>query len=163
LALSTNFKLPQEFSLTSGRYSLGVDLGGTNLRIAAYYQNSSNPTSVAESISLPTRVADGPDAVVADMSEAILRLLDKYGRCENCAGLGLGTPGPLELPEGVLRNPPNLPGFDGYGLLEAVQKKVGIPVIIESDANLAALAEFHLGSGKTYGVRSLCMQQWDGR
>jgi glucokinase len=150
-------------ALTLARYAIGVDLGGTNLRIAAYHWGSERGaaippgTSITESVALPTRVADGPDAVADDMSQAILGLLAKYGRGPEFAGLGIGTPGPLELPEGILRNPPNLPGFDNYNLKQAVEKRVGLPVIIDSDANLAALAEFHLGSGKTYGATSLCM------
>jgi glucokinase len=108
-------------------------------------------------VALPTRVADGPAAVADDMSQAILDLLAKYGHGPEFAGLGIGTPGPLELPEGVLRELPNLPGFDNYNLKAAVEKRTGLPVIINSDANLAALAEFHLGSGKTYGAKSLCM------
>ena len=79
------------------------------------------------------------------------------GRGSDFAGVGIGTPGPLELPEGILRNPPNLPGFDGFPLCEAVEAKIGSPIVIDSDANLAALAEFRLGSGKSYGVQSLCM------
>jgi glucokinase len=83
--------------------------------------------------------------------------METHGKNGNFAGLGIGTPGPLELPEGILRNPPNLPGFDGYNLREAVEQRVGVPVTIDSDANLAALAEFRLGSGRSYGVDSLCM------
>jgi len=143
--------------LTLSRYSIGVDLGGTNLRIAAYRRDSTDGSGIVESVGLPTRVSAGPDAVADDMSRAILPLLAKLGRGEEFAGLGVGTPGPLELPEGVLRNPPNLTGFDGYNLREAIAARVGVPVAIESDANLAALAEFHLGSGKTYAASSLCM------
>jgi glucokinase len=143
--------------LTSQRYSIGVDLGGTNLRISAYRDTGIASSEIVDSIALPTRVADGPTAVVDDMAAAINALLDKYGRGAHFAGVGIGTPGPLELPEGIMRNPPNLPGFDGFALREALAQKIGETVIIESDANLAALAEFQLGSGKTYAVPSLCM------
>jgi glucokinase len=143
--------------LTSERYSIGVDLGGTNLRISAYREAAAATAGIVDSIALPTRVANGPVAVVGDMAGAIKGLLDKYGRGTNFAGVGIGTPGPLELPEGVMRNPPNLPGFDCFPLRDAVAQKIGESVIIESDANLAALAEFRLGSGKTYAVPSLCM------
>ena len=139
------------------RYSIGVDLGGTNLRVAAYNLGESSAAAIIDSTSLPTRVAAGRDAVVDDMCAAILRLMEKHGRGANFAGLGIGTPGPLELPEGVLRNPPNLPGWDGLNLREAIEQRVGVPAAIESDANLAALAEFRLGSGNTFGVSSLCM------
>jgi glucokinase len=142
--------------LTSDRYSIGVDLGGTNLRVSAYRDAATTP-GIIDSIALPTRVVDGPVAVVDDMAGAIKGLLDKYGRGNHFAGVGIGTPGPLELPEGVMRNPPNLPGFDGFPLRDALARKIGESVIIDSDANLAALAEFHLGSGKTYAVPSLCM------
>jgi glucokinase len=140
--------------LTSDLYSIGVDLGGTNLRVSAYREAT---RGITDSIALPTRVADGPRAVAEDMGGAILGLLDKYGRGAHFAGVGLGTPGPLELPEGILRNPPNLPGFDGFPLRNTLQQKIGAPVAIESDANLAALAEYRLGSGKTFAVPSLCM------
>lgn len=143
--------------MTSDRYSIGVDLGGTNLRVSAYRESGAVPGGIIDSIALPTRVSDGPAAVVDDMAGAIKRLLDKYERGGHFAGVGIGTPGPLELPEGVMRNPPNLPGFDGFALREALAEKVAESVIIESDANLAALAEFRLGSGKTYAVPSLCM------
>ena len=143
--------------LTSDRYSVGVDLGGTNLRVSAYREAGQAPSGIIDSIALPTRVSDGPAAVVADMAAAIKGLLDKYGRGTHFAGVGIGTPGPLELPEGVMRNPPNLPGFDGFPLREALAQAIGEAVTIESDANLAALAEFRLGSGKSYAVPSLCM------
>jgi glucokinase len=143
--------------LTSDRYSIGVDLGGTNLRVSAYRDASAAPGGIIDSVALPTRVADGPHAVVDDMGSAILGLLDKYGRGGHFAGVGVGTPGPLELPEGVFRNPPNLPGFDGFPIREALAQKIGEFVVVESDANLAALAEFRLGSGKTFAVPSLCM------
>jgi glucokinase len=143
--------------LTSYRYSIGVDLGGTNLRVSAYRDDPATTGGIVDSIALTTRVADGPIAVVGDMAGAIKGLLDKHGRGSHFAGVGIGTPGPLELPEGVMRNPPNLPGFDGFALREALAQQIGESVTIESDANLAALAEFRLGSGKTYAATSLCM------
>jgi glucokinase len=72
-------------------------------------------------------------------------------------GIGIGTPGPLELPEGILRSPPNLPGWDGFDLRNAVEKTLGRPVEIESDANTAALAEMKLGAGRKHQLDSLCV------
>ena len=135
------------------RYSIGVDLGGTNLRIAAYTQAA----GLLETILLPTRLAAGRHAVVEDMCGAIQTLLARYGSQYELTGIGVGTPGPLELPAGRLHHLPNFPGWDGFELKAEIEKHLGRSILIESDANLAALAEFDLGRGRSLGVDSLCM------
>jgi glucokinase len=133
--------------------TIGIDFGGTNLRIAAYSPGS----GVLQSIALPTRLHAGPDAVVDDMCEAVLQLLGRYSETHQLAGIGVGSPGPLELPAGRLHHPPNLPGWDGFHLLAEMEKRLRMPVAVESDANVAVLAEYSLGLGKQLGVDSLCM------
>ncbi len=139
--------------MTSARFSIGVDFGGTNLRIAAYAQES----RLLETILLPTRLRDGPGAVSVDMSRGIRWLLDRYSPQYALAGIGVGSPGPLELPAGRLRQPPNLPGWDGFPLRSTLEQTLGTPVLVENDANVAALAEYALGRGKKLAVDSLCM------
>ena len=134
-------------------YSIGVDLGGTNLRIASY----SEASGLMDTISLPTRLVEGRERVVRDLCEAAVSLMKKNYAGRALAGIGIGTPGPLELPEGILRNPPNLQGWDGFDLRNAVETVLGHPVHIESDANAAALAEVRLGAGREQKVDSLCM------
>jgi glucokinase len=142
-----------ETKLRMTSFSIGVDLGGTNLRIAAF----THAEGLLETILLLTRLGAGKQAVVQDMCEAIRKLLSTYSLQYELTGVGIGTPGPLELPAGRLHNPPNLPGWDGFNLREAVEDCLGIPVTVESDANVAALAECLLGSGRTLGIDSLCM------
>jgi len=134
-------------------YTIGVDLGGTNLRIAAYTRDA----GLLETILLPTRLAAGRDAVVGDLCGAVSELKNRFSSQHKLAGIGVGTPGPLELPAGRLHNPPNLPGWDGFDLRCELEKKLQQSVIVESDANLAALAECVLGRGRTMGLDSLCM------
>ncbi|MDE3188061.1 MAG: ROK family protein [Acidobacteriota bacterium] len=133
--------------------TIGIDLGGTNLRVAAYTPEH----GVLNSITLRTRLEAGPPAVVDDMCDAIRELLHQYEEGRELAGIGVGSPGPLELPAGRLHHPPNLPGWDGFPLLEEMEKRLQRPVLLESDANVAALAEYALGLGKQLGVESLCM------
>lgn len=133
-------------------YTIGVDLGGTNLRIAAYSESS----GILDQIHLPTRLAAGPHAVIDDMCRAIRQLIDSSSRTA-LVGIGVGSPGPIELPEGRLRKLPNLPGFEGLALRTEIESVLSIPVIVENDANLAALAECLLGKGKSLRVDSLCM------
>ncbi len=135
-------------------YSIGVDLGGTSLRVAAFTGTGTRLSS----LSLPTRVVDGPLAVVADICNAIRRTRDEAGNTLALRGIGLGSPGPLELPNGRLLHLPNFPGFDGFELKQAIESELGMPVIVESDANAAALAEWQRGAGTILGgVASLCM------
>jgi glucokinase len=133
------------------RLTIGVDLGGTNLRIAAF---DSEWNRLAY-INLPTRVSEGPDAVVGDMCDAIRRVLEQCP--QQLVGVGIGAPGPLELPSGKFHRPPNLPGFDAFLLKDAMESKLQTPVIVEKDANAAALAEWKSGVGKEMPGDSMCM------
>jgi len=135
------------------KLSVGIDFGGTNLRIAAYTPE----TKILSSIALPTRLDAGPAAVVEDMCDAVRQMLDRHMEGREFVGVGVGSPGPLELPAGRLHHPPNLPGWDGFHLLGEMEKRLQAQVSIEGDANVAALAEYVLGLGKTQGVDSLCM------
>lgn len=134
-------------------FSIGVDLGGTSVRIASYTPG----IGVLDTISFRTRLEAGPIAVVDDICDAILRLQDQQSNSHEMAGVGVGSPGPLELPEGRLHHPPNLPGWDGFPLLAEMEQRLQRTVVLESDANAAVLAEFELGLGKELGIDSMCM------
>jgi glucokinase len=135
------------------KFTVGVDMGGTNLRIAGYTGQWQQLASIA----IPTRVSDGPAAVLQDMAGAIRSVIEQSGGVSELEGIGVGSPGPIELPEGRLLQPPNLPGFHGLSLKVELEALLQLPVVIESDANAAALAEAHAGVGLQNGVDSLCM------
>jgi glucokinase len=135
------------------RYSIGVDLGGTNLRIAAY----GGGDDLLDCIVLSTNLSSGREQVIRDLCEAVTALSGRsYGE-RVLSGIAVGTPGPLELPAGILRSPPNLPGWDGFDLKTAISSNLGRTILLENDANLAALAEQRLGAGKKYDVTDLCI------
>ena len=91
------------------------------------------------------------------MCDAISRVLQQCGPKYELFGVGIGAPGPLELPSGRFHRPPNLPGFDGFMLKDAMESKLQSPVIVECDANAAALAEWKSGVGKEMPSDSMCM------
>jgi glucokinase len=140
-------------SAEKGRLTIGIDLGGTNLRIAAF----DSAWKRLDSITVPTRVADGPAEVVRDMCDSIARLMQQLGANYELFGVGIGAPGPLELPSGRFYRPPNLPGFDAFVLKDAVEANLHTPVIVEKDANAAALAEWKSGVGRQMPGDSICM------
>jgi glucokinase len=133
--------------------TIGIDLGATSVRVAAY----SPAAGLLETSIFPTRIAAGPVGVVDDIGDNVLRLLKVYSRSRPCVGIGVGSPGPLELPAGRLHAPPNLPGWDKFPLLHELQDRFPHSVFLDGDAKVAALAEYVLGSGKEFSVDSLCM------
>jgi len=135
----------------SWSHTVGVDLGGTTVRTGLY----NDKWELLECITLPTRVLDGPHAVVEDVSNCVAHLATKYGA--RPIGIGLGSPGPLNIPEGRLMRLPNFPGWDGFPLRSALESATGLRVSLESDGNAAALAELKAGAGLAGEVDSLCM------
>src|SRR6185437_12382217 len=70
-----------------GQFSLGVDLGGTNLRVAAYRSGK----QVAELISLPTRLTQGRERVIRDLKDAVIALRSRFQQHGESAGTGVGN------------------------------------------------------------------------
>lgn len=132
-------------------FSIGVDLGGTNLRVAAVTPQGER----LDHIGLPTRVAAGPQAVLDDMAGAIRQIIERQPG--QLLGIGVGSPGPIELPIGVLHHLPNFPGFDGVNLRIELERRLDRPVQVGHDAAVAAYGECLLGAGRAHGVDSLVM------
>src|SRR6185437_12191514 len=99
-------------------FCIGVDLGGTNLRVGAF---TSDFRRIGHS-SIPTRVSAGPEAVARDISNEIQKFLSKCSKEGQLQGIGIGTPGPVELPSGKLGHLPNFPGFDGFELKKTLEE-----------------------------------------
>jgi glucokinase len=125
-------------------YSIGVDLGGTNLRVAAVDDRG----SLLEKITLGTRTTLGREAVLSDMCDAIQRLTAKYSSQTSLQGMGIGVPGIIDMKTGMLRESPNLPGWADYPVRAEIEKRLGTRVILENDANAAALGEQWLGAAR---------------
>ncbi|HEX4154022.1 MAG TPA: ROK family protein [Acidobacteriaceae bacterium] len=130
---------------------LGIDLGGTNLRVGAFDQELQ---LIASRVSA-TRVSAGPEAVVLEMAEAIASLLDETGG--RAGRVGLGSPGPINLVTGTLGELPNFPGWQRFPLRAALEEATGLEVHLDCDANAAALAEWKMGAGRAQKVHSMAM------
>lgn len=126
------------------RFSIGVDLGGTNLRIAAVEETG----RLIEKVTLGTKVSLGRDHVLNEMCEAIQRLSQKYGNSGALLGIGIGVPGIIDMQTGLLRESPNLPGWADYPVRAEIERRLNTMVILENDANVAAFGEGWLGAAK---------------
>src|SRR2546421_3678814 len=114
-------------------YSIGVDLGGTNLRAAAFDSSGKLLAKVSGS----TPIQEGPNAVVADIVRAVDQLRDRFGR-DSLAGIGAGVPGNILMEQGIIAGWGNMPSFNGYPMRDELEKQVGARVFLENDANAAA-------------------------
>ncbi|SPE31433.1 Glucokinase [Candidatus Sulfopaludibacter sp. SbA3] len=124
-------------------YSIGLDLGGTNLRAAAIDSTG----KMLDKIAGATNFIEGREAVLGDMVAAILKLREKYGAA-GLAGIGAGVPGFIRIKDGYITNSNNLPYFENFPLRDQIEQKLGTKVILENDANAAALGEKWMGAGR---------------
>jgi glucokinase len=125
-------------------FAIGVDLGGTNLRIAALDVEG----RLLKKVTLGTKIALGRAPVLDDMSDAIRRLSEKYGNGSNLIGIGIGVPGIIDMESGMIRESPNLPGWSDTAVRAEVERRLGTRVILENDANAAGFGESWLGASR---------------
>jgi glucokinase len=141
--------------MTQGAFTIGIDLGGTTTRMGMFDARM----DLLASRSIVTRVAAGPQACVEEMADVVRALLyeqDSSGSGD-ILGIGIGSPGPINLKTGVLGLLPNLPGWENFHLRDALAEATGFPVILESDANAAAIGEWKFGAGRSTGLDSMAM------
>ena len=121
-------------------YTAGIDIGGTNTRIALIDE----AYEIIQRIQFPTDV-NNPHATLQKIQETVQSFSVAI------AGVGLSCPGPLDLKQGIILDTPNLKGgWHGLAVSKELSARLKVPVFLENDANLACLAEAFLGQGKDY-------------
>jgi glucokinase len=127
-----------------------IDLGGTKLR--AYVVDIEG--HIVGEVIVPTEAEGGPDHVIGRMVEALSEAArEGDATVEDLQGLGVASPGALDLINGVVHEAPQLPGWDGVALPRILSDRLGIRVLLENDANAAALGENRYGAGR--GTRQM--------
>ena len=122
------------------KYSVAIDIGGTNTRVAL----ADEELNIIERKQFATD-SENPDVTLGKIAEII-----KSFDCD-IVGAGMLCPGPLDLINGKILTPPNLKGqWHNLKVAEELSKLINKPVYLENDANLAGLAEAVVGEGKDY-------------
>jgi glucokinase len=124
--------------------SIAVDLGGTNLRIAAV----SDDGKMLEKVTTGTEVQKGRDHVIREMCDAIQSLTTKHQSSGKLVGIGIGVPGFIDMDTGIIMRSPNLQDWAGFPVRQEIEKRLNTKVVLENDANAAAMGEKWLGAGR---------------
>jgi glucokinase len=133
-------------------FFLGIDLGGTNIK-SGVVDDLGRPLSA---VSVETYADRGPDFGIANLAEAgRLAVRASNLTMDDIVGVGLGSPGMMDIPAGMLTDPPNLPGWNDLPIRERLADAIRKPTILQNDANAAAFGEYWVGAGRN--TRSLVM------
>ncbi len=134
------------------KYAIGIDLGGTFIKAGAVSESG----EILVQLQTSTRSAEGPEVVVAQISDLVEKLENERGPKDGRAvAVGAGVPGLIKIAEGVVAMAPNLSGWRDVPLRKLLEDRLGRPVSLENDANAAAWGESWVGAGR--GVRSLVL------
>jgi len=135
--------------VTTTRYVIGVDLGGTKISVGSMPTDGS---AVIAQHTEPTLAAEGADDVTARIARCIETViadtLAKTGASRRAIlGIGLGAPGPLDRERGLVIVAPNL-GWRDYPLRDRIVEATGLPATLDNDANCATVGEWWIGAAK---------------
>jgi glucokinase len=123
---------------------VGIDLGGTQIRVAVL-----QGAELRSRVSLPTGETPTPQRVIPRIHMAIEQALELAGTSlSHLAGIGVCVTGPLDSRTGVVFESPNLPEWNDIPLRSVFEAYYGLPIFIENDANAAALGEYIFGAGR---------------
>ncbi len=126
----------------SKKLAIGVDLGGTNLRVGLIDFGG----KVLKKKSEPVKKEMGSRAVILQMTEMIKTVLRETNSV--AGGIGIGAPGLHDQKRGLILSAHNL-GWKNIDVARPLKEEFMLPVFLDNDADVAALAEWKFGAGKT--------------
>lgn len=122
--------------------TLGIDLGGTQLRLAVI----DGQGQLLRRAAVATDVAGGPHAVIGQMVKLAAEVGEDFN--ERISAAGVSSPGPLDLDNGRTSDLPTLPGWLNFPLRDTLSEKLSLPVVLENDGVAAANGEWKFGAGR---------------
>ena len=125
------------------RYVVGIDIGGTNIVAGTVAEDGSEVLGLVSEPTLPEQGAEGVLSRIMKLARASMAA----ARGKEIAGLGIGSPGPLDTTTGVVLLTPNL-GWVNFPLRDRVAGALGMPATLDNDANCAIFGEWWRGAAR---------------
>jgi glucokinase len=123
--------------------TIGIDFGGTTVKTAVVFQS--------HIIDHAPPIATQDFASHEDLIDAIVRIVeDLRARHPGVAAIGVGMPGFVNFETGMVYNLTNVEGWASVPLKQILQAKIGLPVVVDNDANCMAYAEWKCGAGRGF-------------
>ncbi|MCS7045567.1 MAG: ROK family glucokinase [Gemmataceae bacterium] len=124
---------------------VGLDVGGTSMKAGVVDDSGRSMGNV----SLPTEAHRGQEFGLERMCETIRQAVAAANlKMSDIAAIGVATPGTMDIPAGIILDPPNLKPWRNVPVRDYVQKKFKLPTAFQNDANAAAYGEYWAGAGK---------------
>lgn len=131
-------------------YYVGVDIGGTSIKTGVV----SHAGQTISQLSAGSIKAGGREAGLENLFETIRNVVSLSGLDWNqITGIGVASPGTLDIPKGIVLHPFNLPGWENLPLRDLISEEFQKPAILQNDANAAAFGEYWMGAAQ--GSKSL--------
>ena len=126
-------------------HAIGVDIGGTNLKAGLVDRDD----GLRERVQCPTEDEQGPEHVVSQIVGLVGDLIGAVPQ-DDLAGVGIGAPGAVDWERTTVSRPPNIQGWTSINLRSVLQARLDptLPVLVENDANVAALGSAFYGAGQ---------------
>ena len=126
------------------KYRIGVDIGGTNIKIALVDREG----KIVYSNTTPTRAEMGYEFTINNIKQAIKDLMKETNEDKNSIeAIGFGFPGQIDYVEGKVLILPNLPGWVNVPFRKIMEDEFNIPTYLDNDVRCAALGELNYGAG----------------
>lgn len=113
---------------------LGIDIGGTKCAVVWGNENG--------------EIVRKEKFATMDCDSTIAKLIEIAESDVNFEAIGISCGGPLDSKNGIIKSPPNLPGWDNIAIVNILKKEFDVPVFLKNDADACALAEWKYGAGK---------------
>ena len=128
-------------------YYLGIDLGGTDIKIGI----TDDKGSIHTKLSFPTKAHLKADSLVKHFGKCVQQVIKKSGIIKkSIKGAGIGFAGLINPETGQIKYSANIQTLNNYYLAGAIEKIIGLPVFLDNDANAMTLGEFYYGAAKGY-------------